>query len=340
MTRGHECHRRPWLFLLVAVLVALVATACGSDADNESTTTAAAGGEETTTATGGGETGDCGDVTINENSWVGSSANVYVAKHILENTYGCTVEVTKIAEIPAFQAMADGKVDVVLEDWQHTAEYAKYIEEQAKVQDAGSLGVTGHIGWFVPTYVVDENPELATWEGLKEKADLFKTSESGDKGQLLDGDPSYVTNDEALVKNLGLDLKVIYAGGEASQITSVQQAYKKKEPILFYWYTPQWLNAELDLTEVTLPAYEEGCDADLKAVKCAYPDYDLRKLMSTEFAESGSPAVDFVKAFEWGNDEQNDVAVAIAGEGMKPEDAAAAWVEENADKVEAWTGGA
>jgi glycine betaine/proline transport system substrate-binding protein len=337
MSRGHERRRRPWLFMLVAMLVALVATACGSDAD-ESSTTAAGGGETTTAASGGG--GDCGDITINENSWVGSSANVYVAKHILENTYDCTVKVTKIAEIPAFQAMADGKVDVVLEDWQHTTEYAKYIEEQKKVQDAGSLGVTGHIGWYVPTYVVEEHPELATWEGLKTKASLFKTPESGDKGQLLDGDPSYVTNDEALVENLGLDLKVVFAGGEASQITSVQQAYAKKEPILFYWYTPQWLNAELDLTEVTLPARTDGCDADPKKVACAYPDYDLRKLMSTEFAESGSPAVDFVKKFSWANEDQNTVAVSIAGEKMKPEDAAAAWVEANPDKVEAWTGGA
>ena len=41
---------------------------------------------------------------------------------------------------------------------------------------------------------------------------MFKTSESGGKGQLLDGDPSYVTNDEALVKNLDLDYKVVVGG--------------------------------------------------------------------------------------------------------------------------------
>ena len=40
---------------------------------------------------------------------------------------------------------------------------------------------------------------------------MFKTSESGGKGQLLDGDPSFVTNDEALVKNLKLNYKVVYA---------------------------------------------------------------------------------------------------------------------------------
>jgi len=154
---------------------------------------------------------------------------------------------------------------------------------------------------------------------------------------LLDGDPSYVTNDESLIKNLGLDLKVVYAGGEASQITQVRQAYKAKKPILFYWYTPQWLNAELKLTEVKLPAWKKGCDADTKTVKCAYPNYDLRKLMSSDFASSGSPAVAVFKKFKWTNDDQNSVAVMIAGKHMKPDDAAKKWISANQAKVKAWT---
>ena len=71
---------------------------------------------------------DCGKVTINENAWAGSTANVYIAKAVLEDELGCEVEITKIAEIPVFQAMADGKVDAVLEDWQHVDEYKKYVD--------------------------------------------------------------------------------------------------------------------------------------------------------------------------------------------------------------------
>src|SRR5918998_1731814 len=165
-------------------LAAALAAGCGAKTEE-------AGG----TGTGGGTNGTqaCGTVTLNENTWIGSTANVYVAKHVLENEFDCTVNVTKIAEIPAFQAMADGDVDAVLEDWQHTTEYKKYIDELGVVQDAGSLGITGHIGWDTPKNVVDEHPELESWEGLKDNWELFKTPESGDKGQLLDGDPSYVT---------------------------------------------------------------------------------------------------------------------------------------------------
>ena len=52
-------------------------------------------------------------------------------------------------------------------------------------------------------------PDITDWNNLNKYADMFKTSESGGKGQLLDGDPSFVTNDEALVKNLNLNYKVV-----------------------------------------------------------------------------------------------------------------------------------
>ena len=74
---------------------------------------------------------------------------------------------------------------------------------------------------------------------------MFKTSESGGKGQLLDGDPSYVTNDEALVKNLNLNYKVVVGGSEAALIQSFRNAEKNKKPLLAYFYEPQWFFAEM-----------------------------------------------------------------------------------------------
>ena len=58
---------------------------------------------------------------------------------------------------------------------------------------------------------------------------MFKTSESGGKGQLLDGDPSYVTNDQALVKNLHLNYKVVVGGSEAALIQSFRQRREEQE---------------------------------------------------------------------------------------------------------------
>ena len=55
---------------------------------------------------------------MDENAWAGATANVYVLKYVLEKNYGCKVNIAKLPRAtPLFQAMTDGKVDVVLEDW-------------------------------------------------------------------------------------------------------------------------------------------------------------------------------------------------------------------------------
>ena len=329
--------------LMVSALAALAlgAAACGEAKDDTSTT--ASGGSGSSTAASGGK--DCGTVTVNENPWAGSTANVYIAKAVLEDELGCEVEVTKIAEIPVFQAMADGKVDVVLEDWQHVDQYEEFVEKNKTVVFAGELGVTGHIGWFIPQYLMDEHPEFETWEGLKGQEDLFKTAESGDQGMFLGGDPSYVQKDKQLIETLGLNFKHVTAGAEPAQVARWSQAYKQQEPVIFYWYTPQYLNAEYDLAEVQLPERFDGCKDDAKGnvdpeqFKCAYDDTVIMKLFSKEFAESGSPAVPVLEKFTLTNDEQEEVAKWIAGDKMDPDEAGQKFVEENPEKVQEWLGG-
>jgi len=320
----------------IGLALALGFAACGEEKE-EAPATSDSGG-------GGAAAEECGEVTLNEQAWAGSTANTYIAKAVLEGELGCTVEITKVAEIPVFQAMADGKVDAVLEDWQHVDEYEKYIEEAGTVVDGGPLGVEGHIGWFVPKYVMDENPEFATWEGLKGKEELFKTAESGDQGMFLGGDPGYVQKDKELIEALDLNLKHVTAGAEPAQVARWSQLIKQKKPVLFYWYTPQFYNQQYELAEVELPERGPDCKDDAKSggdveqYKCAYDVTVIEKLFSKEFAESGSPAYDVLKRMTLTNEDQDAVAKAIAGDKEDPEAAGEAWVAENADKVQEWLG--
>jgi glycine betaine/proline transport system substrate-binding protein len=321
-------HRKLWA-VLAALMLALALAACGEEKDDNS------GGGDGGSASSGK---DCGKVVLNEQAWAGSTANTYIAKAVLEEDLGCEVEVTKITEIPVFQAMADGKVDAVLEDWQHTDEYAKYIDKAGTVVQGGPLGVEGHIGWFIPQFVMDEHPEFKTWEGLKGKEDVFNN-------EFLGGDPSYVQKDKELIKALGLDLKHVTAGAEPAQVARWSQAYKQKKPVLFYWYTPQYLNQEYDLAEVKLPPRTDAnkdCKDDAKEggdpeqYKCEYDVTIINKLFSKKFADSGSPAYDMLKKMKLTNEDQELVAKAIAGDKQDPEEAGADWVKDNRDKVDQW----
>jgi glycine betaine/proline transport system substrate-binding protein len=339
MEEGTVTRARRVSIVVLALVLALFVAACGEEKDDEPAGGGGGGGGGSASAE------ECGTVTINENAWAGSTANVYIAKAVLEEELGCEVEITKVAEIPVFQAMADGKVDAVLEDWQHVDEYEQYIEKQKSVVMGGPLGVEGHIGWFIPQYLMEEYPEFETWEGLKGKEDIFQTPESGDQGMFLGGDPSYVQKDKELIEALDLNFKHVTAGAEPAQVARWSQAYKQEEPVIFYWYTPQFLNQEYDLAEVKLPPRTEAnkdCKDDAKAggdpeqYKCEYDITIINKLFSKEFAESGSPAYDMLKAMKLTNEDQEQVAKAIAGDKEDPDEAGQAWVEENRDKVDAW----
>ena len=297
-----------------------------------------------TALAGGARSTACGNVTLNENAWAGSTSNVYVVKYVLENKLGCKVKVTNITEgQPNFQAMSDGKIDVILEDWQNLASFPQYTKNGSLVK-VGTNGVTGVIGWYIPRYLLKQYPQFATWKGLKGKESIFKSPESGSQGMFLGGDPSYVQKDRAIIKGLGLDFKHVVAGAEPAQVARWTSLYKQKKPVLFYWYDPQYLNGSYDLVNVKLPPRTAKCKddekkgGDPKQYACAYPAYPLDKIISGKFAKSGSPAVGVVKRFKWTAKDQNAVAFLIGGKKMKPEKAAETWAKANPGKVNAWLG--
>ncbi|GAA2955147.1 ABC transporter substrate-binding protein [Streptomyces enissocaesilis] len=269
-------------------------------------------------------------------SWVGAQANTAVAAYLLEEELGYTVRTQQMGEVLAWDALSRGNIDGILEDWGHPEEEKRYVDTKKTVVRGGDLGVTGHIGWFVPKYYADKHPDVTDWRNLNKYAEDFRTAESGGKGELLEGSPDYVTNDDAIIKNLKLDLKTTYAGSEASQITAMQKYAEAKKPFLTYWWTPQWLNAEIDMVEVKLPEYEEGCDAVPEKTACGYPKTPLQKFFNADFAKNGGEAAEFLKNFRWTTEQQNEVALMIADEKMAPEAAAEKWVEANESTWKAW----
>jgi len=326
MTRGTL---RPRLFGLVGVAAALAlgVSACGGGNINN----------------GSGGTGSsskpCGTVNIALNAWTGYASDAYVVGDLAQSKLGCTVNYVKLAEQPSWVGMANGSVDTILENWGHDDLVKKYITQQHVVEDAGMTGNEGIIGWYLPPWMAQKYSDITDWHNLNKYASMFKTSESGGKGQLLDGDPSYVTNDQALVKNLHLNYQVVVGGSEAALIQSFISAQQNKTPLLAYFYEPQWFFSEMKLVKVNLPKYTTGCDAVAAKVACDYPPYHLNKLISTKFANSGSPAVTLIKNFHWTNDDQNLVSTYIAKDGMQPAAAAQKWIAANPSVVSQWLQG-
>ena len=315
----------------VAVM-ALVLGACSSPAGGSGAPTTATG-TGAAPSTGGGAKGT---VKIAINPWVGAEANVAVVKSLLEDKLGYTVTATPLAEEVAWPGFETGEIDAILENWGHPDLEQKYITDTGVAQDAGLNGVNGIIGWYVPEWMATQYPDIVDSENLNKYAELFKTSESGEQGQFLASDPTFVTNDEALIKNLDLNYKVVYSGSEAASITAFQQATEQKTPLIGYFYDPQWLHSKIKLVKINLPAWTEGCDADANTVACDYPLYKLNKIVATKFAETGGDAYTLVKNFSWTNEDQNLVADYITNQSMSADEAGDKWVADNEAKWSAW----
>ncbi len=294
------------------------------------------GGDIKTSDAGSG--GKCGDINMAINPWVGYEASAHVVGYVAKTKLGCKVTYKDLKEEVSWQGFGSGTVDVVIENWGHPDLVKKYIDGNKAAEDFGPNGNIGIIGWFVPPWLAKAHPDVLDYKNLNKYADKFKTSESGGQGQFLDGDPSFVTNDEALIKNLNLNFKVVYAGSEPALIQAYRKAEENKQWVIGYWYSPQWFLNEVPMVQVKLPPYKEGCDAVPAKIACDYPQYTLNKVVSKKWADDGGPGVDLVKNFKWTNDDQNLVAKYIAEDKMDPEAAAKKWVEANPDKVKAWLG--
>jgi glycine betaine/proline transport system substrate-binding protein len=286
-------------------------------------------------AGGGGAGGGAPAVRIAVNPWVGSAANAAVVGVLLERL-GYRVEKPALTEEAAWRGLATGEVDVILENWGREAEKREYVETRKVAVLAGETGLRGVIGWYVPAWMAEQYPELADWRGLERHAALFRTAETGERGRFLAGDPSFVTNDAALVRSLGLPFTVVHAGSEAALIRAFQAAAERKTPLVGYFYEPQWLHATVKLARVALPLRTGGCDADPKTVACDYPRYVLDKVVSRRFAERGGPALELVRRFRWSNADQDEVADAIARRGLTPEAAARRWLDAHPEGWRGW----
>ena len=298
-------------------------------------------------AEGGDPTGKTGAaITLAVNPWTGSAVNANVAKVVLEAQLGTTVNLVDLDENATWVGMDKGEVDGVLEVWPsgHAADVQTYVTDKKSVVCMGLLGPAAKIGWYVPTAVVKEHPELATWQGFADPklAKLFATPESGDLGQFLMGDPSYVTFDEQIIANLKLPLKYVVAGSESALLTAIDKAVADKTPLLLQFWKPHWKQLKVELTEVKLPDLTHACLDSAKAADgkyaCDYAADTLFKAASAGLAKKNPAAFSFLEKFSLTTDQQSQIAGYVDADGMTPLDAAKKWVDANPDVVKGWLG--
>lgn len=337
--------RRPWpcWWAIIVVLLGLVAASCSfgqqQQAESESQPDNSAAGGLLSTA----ESEPKPVVTIAVTDWTAAKANGLIAEKLIERRLGYPVTLVDVVDIEGLlEDLSSGQVSAILEVWTSTLEESEVeFINSGGASRLGNLGVTAKVGWFVPRYVVDENPELATWEGYLDAstARKFATPESGTSGRFLGTNPAYVTYDEELIEALDLPFTVEYSGSDEATRSELKSKISRAEPVLAYWWTPTAEITEFDLVNVSLPDRDDECVqdfADGKPLRCDYPEEDLIKLGWPGLADAAPDLEQFLRNFSITTDDQLAITYEVESEGRSLDAVTTEWIEANQDRWESW----
>ena len=284
------------------------------------------------TAMSGPDLGEVTTIKLIANPWNGSAANIAVAAQLLEHI-GYDVEITDLDENAQWAAINTGDLHASLEVWPsgHVDNRADFIDNpDGNVVDAGLLGPVGQIGWYLPAYMIDQYPALATAEAFTdaELAGLFATAETGEAGQILHGDPSWVSFEQNLIDDFGLNLEIVYAGSEEALLAAFDGAFARDDAVLAYFWTPHVAFSSFDLVELELPLDPDG--------NKYYPPDNLFKIVWAGLEDGAPAAWEFLHNFKYTTADQVSMLGAIDNDGKSVEEAAADWIAANEATWSAW----
>ncbi len=282
-----------------AAAAALLLAGCGGASVNQ------------VAAAGDSSAAPCGAVNVAMNAWVGYTANAAVYSYVAKNQLGCTVVQKDLNEQISWQVSAPARWTSSLKTgamtiWPSNTPTRRSRRRRAhRKRRPHRLVCSTMDGREVPGHHRREEPEQVRFN--------VRHVRVGRKGAAPRRRPRVRHQRRGPGEEPEPGLQGGFSGSEAALIQSFRTAEQNKTPLLGYFYEPQWFLSEVPLKKVSLPAWTKGCDAEPEKVACDYPTYTLNKIISTKFAESGSPAAKLAKGFKWTNEDQNAVATDIQG---------------------------
>lgn len=246
--------------------------------------------------------------------WDSARFHVAVASFIAEHGYGCKSEVTPGSTIPLITGLTKGNLDVIMEIWtQNNTEAWEKGEKAGKVKYLGINFPDAIQGWFVPRYVVegDNAPAkgLRSVQDLKKFKAVFADPEEPSKGRFYNG--IYGWRSEKVntyrLKGYGLDKDFtnFRPGTAAALSAAIASAYKRKKPILYFYWGPSWLLGKFDGVMLDEPPHDPELWKKVKIGEadkaCAFPVTKVAIGANTKFTAKAPKLVAFFKNYKTSN---------------------------------------
>lgn len=285
---------------------------------------------------------ECGQMEMAALDWQSAQVNAEIAKFILEQGYGCDIAMVPSSTTSAIVSMTEnGKPEVLVEMWENTAGALLALRDDGRVKFIGEvLSDGGQQGWWVPQYLVDEHPELATLEGILANPDLvgrrFFSCPDGWTCNFTNGHMA----EAAGMENAGIEVFVPGSGETLS--TSLASAYSEKEPWFGYYWAPTPLLGENPMVMVEVGEYDAEVFSCNASEDCAnpqmssYPSDIVWNIVTADLAEREPAATEFLAAMSITNQELGEVLAWMDANNASAEEAAAYFLTTYQDTWSGW----
>ena len=216
------------------------------------------------------------DVRIAEMTWPSAAALAHIHAIVLEEGYGCGVEIVSGDTVPTSSSMsAKGNPDIAPELWLTSVrEIWKKGEQSGTVVSAGDV-FTGVEGWYIPRYVAEANPGLKAASDVPDYAHLFPDSENPDRGRFYSCPPGWSCEiyNANIFRAFGLEenYELFSPGSGGALDASIARAFKRKEPILFYYWEPTSILGKYDAVQLEMPPFDPARHECNNEPGCASP---------------------------------------------------------------------
>ncbi len=282
-------------------------------------------------------------IRIPVHNWSSQIVGAQIVGKILESQ-DFKVEYVPSDSQVVYTSMCEGDIDVVHEVWQGAfgVAFEKVVDEGCVV-DAATHSAKTREEWWYPSYVEEHCPGLPDWEALNACAEKFATAETKPKGRFLAGPVDWLKHDNERVEGLGVNFKVVNAGSASALWAELKSASERKEPIVLFNWTPNFIEAIYEGKFIEFPEYDEACQKDPswginkeKTHDCGNPKGGYLKIgMSKKFQEENPDAFDIIKQIDFTNLDIAVMAKLADVDGLEPEAAADKWMADN-DKWQNW----
>jgi len=291
-------------------------------------------------------------IKLHDGQWDSLWVNNAIAKFIIEEGYGYSVETVESTSLTMQTSMSKGEIDLNMEMWQQN--WIDWYNEQIEQGNIVNLGMTFEAGpqfFIIPKWVAEQYT-IKTVFDMKDHWELFKDPEDPTKGVFYNGVVGWGCTEINVVKLEAYGLTRYYnmvsPGSVAALDAALERGQVNRQLVFGYYWAPTALMGVYDWYILEEPPYTDECwgrilaaveDKSLRPLRraCAYQTAPIVKVAHKGLLKKAPDVVEMLKKMIVGLEPLNKTLAWVKQNGVQDwEKAAIYYLQKYEDRWKTW----